>query len=66
MIKQLKCPVCNSLDLCKFVFCEHILNDGTPEISNPSDLHFIFICPKLHVSDGIDEIKTGNQLQVNG
>lgn len=48
---MLKCPTCESTDHCKFVFVEHQLNNGVKETSNPSDYHFLFICPNLHLFD---------------
>ena len=45
------CPICSSKDNCKFVFVEHQLDNGVLEISNPSDYHFLYVCPNLHVHD---------------
>ncbi len=46
------CPVCGCIDKCQFVFVEAFDNKGlTLGTTNPSDFHFIFVCPNLHVYD---------------
>lgn len=45
----MKCPKCNSEDYIQFVFVHHTDENGIFKTENPSDEHFLYMCPSRHI-----------------
>jgi hypothetical protein len=55
---NISCPECKTVDCCQYVFVQHItqnewdINVVDVSSENPSDEHFLYVCPKGHIFTG--------------
>ncbi len=45
----MKCPICGSEDYVQFVFVLHVSESGLLSKDNPSDDHWLYMCPDRHI-----------------